>query len=102
MAKYLVYNVSVMPYDVFCICSTESDAQEMVLSLTEEILYNSWYLYDQDCADFFFYDGDFWKNVINYQEHCARVGIHTYETLFYQAIHCETPDGWDYMEIEEV
>ena len=30
MTKYLVYNVSVMPYDVFCICSSKSDAQEMV------------------------------------------------------------------------
>ena len=101
MTKYLVYNVSVMPYDVFCICSSESDAQEMVLALTEEELYETWYQYDQDCADFF-YGGDFCKNVIKYQEHCARVGIHTYETLFYQAIHCETPDGWDYMKIEEV
>lgn len=98
MTKYLVRNVDVMPWDLFCICSSESDAQEMVLSLAEEELYETWYRYDQDCADFFFYDGDFWKNVINYQKH----GIRIYETLFCQAIHCETPDGWDYMEIEEV
>ena len=53
MTKYLVGNVSVMPYDVFCICSSESDAQEMILALTEEELYEAWYQYDQDCADFF-------------------------------------------------
>lgn len=100
MTKYLVGNVGVMPYDVFCICSSESDAQEMILALIEEELYEAWYQYDQDCADF--YGDDFWKNVINYQEHCASVGIHTYETLFYQAIYYETPDGWDYMKIEEV
>ena len=100
MTKYLVGNVGVMPYDVFCICSSESDAQEMILALTEEELYEAWYQYDQDCADFF-YGGDFWKNVINYQEHCTRVGIHTYETLFYQAIHCEAHDDCDYMKSEE-
>ena len=100
MTKYLVYNVSVMPYDVFCICSSESDAQEMVLSLTEEILYNSWYLYTQNKYDD---EPDFWENLREYKKRCFAVGNTViYKTLFCLAIYCETPDGWDYMEIEEI
>lgn len=102
MTKYLIQNTEVMPYDVFCVCSSESDAEEMVLALTEEELYEAWYQFDQDCADYYFWNGNFWKTVINYQKHCANVGIRVYETLFYQAIHCKISDGWDYVEIEEI
>ena len=94
MTKYLVHNVDVMPWDLFCICSSESDAQEMVLALTEEILYNSWYLYTQNKYDD---EPDFWENLREYKKRCFMD-----KTLFYLAIYCETPDGWDYTEIEEI
>ena len=98
--KYIVRDTSVIPWDLFCICSSESDAQEMVLALAEEELYNSWYLYTQDKYDD---EPDFWENIRAYKERCFSVGNTViYKTLFCLAIYCETPDGWDYMEIEEV
>lgn len=99
MIKYLIDNNTSL-YDSFCICSSESDAQEMVLALAEEELYNSWYLYTQNKYDD---EPDFWENIRVYKERCFSVGNTViYKTLFCLAIHCETPDGWDYMEIEEV
>ena len=99
MIKYLIDNNTSL-YDSFCICSSESDAQEMVLALAEEELYNSWYLYTQNKYDD---EPDFWENIRVYKERCFSVGNTViYKTLFCLAIYCETPDGWDYMEIEEV
>lgn len=99
MTKYLVYNYAPL-YGLFCICSSESDAQEMALSLAEEELYNSWYLYNQHKYDD---EPDFWENIRAYKERCLSVGNTViYKTLFCLAIHCDTSDSWDYMEIKEV
>lgn len=99
MTKYLVCN-NASPYESLCICSSESDAQEMVLALAEEELYNSWYLYTQNKYDD---EPDFWENLREYKKRCFAVGNTViYKTLFCLAIYCETPDGWDYTEIEEI
>ena len=99
MIKYLIDNNTSL-YDSFCICSSESDTQEMVLALAEEELYNSWYLYTQNKYDD---EPDFWENLREYKKRCFAAGNTViYKTLFCLAIYCETPDGWDYMEIEEI
>lgn len=97
--KYIVRDTSVMPWDLFCVCSSESDAEEMALALSEEELYNAWYDYTQTKEDD---EPDFWENIVDYQWRCLLAKNSCYKTLYYQAIYCETADGWDYMEIEEV
>lgn len=100
MNKYLVRDTSIIPWNIFCVCSSESDAAEMALALTEEELYEVWYEYTQNRYDD---EPDFWENIKEYKERCLKDGnTIIYKTLFCLAISCETPDGWDYMEIEEI
>lgn len=98
--KYIIRDTSTYPWFSFCVCSTESDAEEMVLALSEEELYQAWFSYTQIKEDD---EPDFWENIRTYKERCFAAGNTViYKTLFCLAIYCDTPNGWDYMEIEEV
>lgn len=96
--KYVVRDTSIMLWEIFCICSSESDAQEMILALTEEQLYEEWYTYTQHK---FYDEPDFWVGIEQYQKRCLREGRCAFKTLFYQAIFGELAYVWDYAKVEE-
>lgn len=79
------------------VCGTESDAEEMILSLTEEDLYEEYYSWEQ------YHEESFWSRVHNWQKQCKMAGNTPFKTfegcalIMYGDANC-----YDYQEFEVV
>lgn len=79
------------------VCGTESDAEEMILSLTEDLLYEDYYSWTQ------YREESYWNRVCNWQAQCIRSGNCPFETFEGCALSMFGDfDAYDYQEFEVV